>query len=93
MTKGLSIGIALVGAARHCHDAGACGRSDLVGNIHRLRSTRSAPVSHASAVRQACKARAGRRILRVHYQWCVGVPYANAGAERDARRRYLRACR
>lgn len=29
----------------------------------------------------------------VHYQWCLGVPYADAGAERDARTNYLRGCR
>jgi hypothetical protein len=28
----------------------------------------------------------------VHYQWCLGVSYADAGAERDARTRYLGGC-
>ncbi len=29
----------------------------------------------------------------VHYQWCLGVSYADAGVERDARTKYLRGCR
>jgi len=29
----------------------------------------------------------------VHYQWCLGVSYADAGGVRDARTRYLRSCR
>jgi hypothetical protein len=29
----------------------------------------------------------------VHYQWCLGVAYADAGVERDARTTYLRGCR
>jgi hypothetical protein len=29
----------------------------------------------------------------VHYQWCLGVSYVDAGAERDARTKYLRRCR
>jgi hypothetical protein len=29
----------------------------------------------------------------VHYQWCLGVTYADAGTERDARTTYLRGCR
>ena len=29
----------------------------------------------------------------IHYQWCLGVSYADAGAERDARTKYLRGCR
>ena len=29
----------------------------------------------------------------VHYQWCLGVSYADAGTERDARTKYLRTCR
>jgi hypothetical protein len=29
----------------------------------------------------------------VHYQWCLGVSYADAGAERDVRTKYLRGCR
>jgi hypothetical protein len=29
----------------------------------------------------------------VHYQWCLGVSYADAGTERDARTKYLRGCR
>ncbi|HZR90061.1 MAG TPA: hypothetical protein VFB02_24935 [Bradyrhizobium sp.] len=29
----------------------------------------------------------------VHYQWCLGVAYVDAGAERDARTKYLRSCR
>ena len=28
----------------------------------------------------------------VHYQWCLGVSYADAGVERDARTKYLRGC-
>ncbi len=28
----------------------------------------------------------------VHYQWCLGASYAAAGAERDTRTQYLRAC-
>lgn len=28
----------------------------------------------------------------VHYQWCLGADYGAAGAERDARTRFLRAC-
>jgi hypothetical protein len=28
----------------------------------------------------------------VHYEWCVGVSFAAAGVERDARARQLRAC-
>jgi hypothetical protein len=28
----------------------------------------------------------------VHYEWCLGASYGAAGAERDARTRYLRAC-
>lgn len=28
----------------------------------------------------------------VHYEWCLGADYGAAGAERDARTRYLRAC-
>jgi hypothetical protein len=28
----------------------------------------------------------------VHYEWCLGVSYADAGGERGARSRYLRAC-
>ncbi len=29
----------------------------------------------------------------VHYQWCLGVDYAAAGRERDARTNYLGSCR
>jgi hypothetical protein len=29
----------------------------------------------------------------VHYQWCLGVSYADAGVERDARTNYLRGCK
>jgi hypothetical protein len=29
----------------------------------------------------------------VHFDWCLGAPYAAAGAERDARTNYLKACR
>jgi hypothetical protein len=29
----------------------------------------------------------------VHYQWCLGVSYADAGTERDARTKYLLGCR
>ena len=29
---------------------------------------------------------------RVHFNWCRGVSYRAAGAERDARTAYLRAC-
>ena len=29
----------------------------------------------------------------IHYQWCLGVAYADAGIERDARTKYLRGCR
>jgi hypothetical protein len=29
----------------------------------------------------------------IHYQWCLGVSYVDAGAERDARTSYLRGCR
>jgi len=29
----------------------------------------------------------------IHYQWCLGVSYADAGVERDARTTYLRGCR
>ena len=29
----------------------------------------------------------------VHYQWCLGVSYADAGVERDARTKYLHGCR
>ena len=28
----------------------------------------------------------------VHYEWCLGASLDTAGAERDARTRYLRAC-
>jgi hypothetical protein len=28
----------------------------------------------------------------VHYEWCLGVSVAAAGAERDARAQHLRAC-
>jgi hypothetical protein len=28
----------------------------------------------------------------VHYQWCLSASYGAAGAERDARTRYLRGC-
>lgn len=28
----------------------------------------------------------------VHYEWCLGASYGAAGAERDARTRYLRGC-
>jgi hypothetical protein len=28
----------------------------------------------------------------VHYEWCVGASFGAAGAERDARTRFLRAC-
>ena len=28
----------------------------------------------------------------VHYQWCLGVSYADTGVERDARSRHLRGC-
>jgi hypothetical protein len=31
--------------------------------------------------------------LQVHYNWCLSQPYAAAGAERDARTNFLRACR
>jgi hypothetical protein len=31
--------------------------------------------------------------FRVHYGWCLGVTFAAAGAERDARTNFLRACR
>jgi hypothetical protein len=31
--------------------------------------------------------------LQVHYNWCLTQPYAAAGAERDARTGFLRACR
>ena len=30
---------------------------------------------------------------RVHFDWCLGAPYAAAGRERDARTYYLRGCR
>ena len=30
---------------------------------------------------------------RVHFNWCLGAPYAAAGRERDARTNMLRACR
>ena len=30
---------------------------------------------------------------RVHFNWCLGAPYAAAGRERDARTFYLRRCR
>jgi len=30
---------------------------------------------------------------RVHFNWCLGAPYAAAGRERDARTYYLRRCR
>lgn len=29
----------------------------------------------------------------VHYEWCLGASFGAAGAERDARTRYLRGCR
>jgi hypothetical protein len=29
----------------------------------------------------------------VHYEWCLGASFGAAGAERDARTQYLRACR
>jgi hypothetical protein len=29
----------------------------------------------------------------VHYEWCLGVSFEAAGAERDARTSYLRGCR
>ena len=29
----------------------------------------------------------------VHYEWCLGVSFAAAGNERDARTQYLRSCR
>jgi hypothetical protein len=28
----------------------------------------------------------------VHYEWCLGTSYGAAGAERDARTRFMRAC-
>lgn len=28
----------------------------------------------------------------VHYEWCLGASYGAAGAERDARTRFLRRC-
>jgi hypothetical protein len=28
----------------------------------------------------------------VHYEWCLGASFGAAGAERDARTRFLRAC-
>lgn len=28
----------------------------------------------------------------VHYEWCLGASYGAAGAERDARTRFLRGC-
>jgi hypothetical protein len=28
----------------------------------------------------------------VHYEWCLGASYGAAGAERDARTRFLRSC-
>lgn len=28
----------------------------------------------------------------IHYEWCLGASYGAAGAERDARTRYLRGC-
>jgi hypothetical protein len=31
--------------------------------------------------------------FQVHYNWCLSQPYAAAGAERDARTSFLRACR
>jgi hypothetical protein len=31
--------------------------------------------------------------FQVHYSWCITQPYAAAGAERDARTGFLRACR
>ncbi len=30
---------------------------------------------------------------KVHYGWCIGHSYGEAGAERDARTAYLRGCR
>ena len=33
------------------------------------------------------------RLHLVHFNWCLGVPYAVAGRERDARTAYLRRCR
>lgn len=30
--------------------------------------------------------------FNVHYNWCLGASYAQAGAERDARTDYLRRC-
>jgi hypothetical protein len=29
----------------------------------------------------------------VHYQWCLGVSYTDAGTEREARTKYLNGCR
>jgi hypothetical protein len=28
----------------------------------------------------------------VHYEWCLGASYGAAGAQRDARTRFLRSC-
>jgi hypothetical protein len=28
----------------------------------------------------------------VHYEWCLGASFADAGAERDARTRFLKSC-
>ena len=33
------------------------------------------------------------RRYEVHFNWCLGAPYAAAGRERDARTYYLRGCR
>jgi hypothetical protein len=30
--------------------------------------------------------------FNVHYNWCLGASYAQAGSERDARTNYLRGC-
>jgi hypothetical protein len=30
--------------------------------------------------------------VNVHYNWCLGATYAQAGSERDARTAYLRGC-
>jgi hypothetical protein len=29
----------------------------------------------------------------VHYEWCLGASFGDAGTERDARTNYLRSCR
>jgi hypothetical protein len=56
--------------------------------IHQVRGARSNPACAAGA--QGAR---WSQDYRVHYDWCLGQPFAATGEERDARANYLQSCR